>query len=214
MAAASIIEAPFAALWLMSVQSPIANPAVARVEAAPANTSTETLVSFNLGAHETLFTGVDLTGLDGEGDARSAGAPVPTGWVAVTVPMPLLVQEEGRVLGTTDAPLLLPEGVHQLEFVAEELGFRVKREVTVAAGETTPVAIERPSAPLSINAQPWADVWIDGESVGATPIGTLSRPIGPYELVFRHPTLGERRAQVLVSLKAPVRVSVDFRAAP
>jgi len=58
---------------------------------------------------------------------------------------------------------------------------------------------------------PWADVWIDGERVGETPIGNLSLPIGPHEIVFRHPDLGEQKYAATVSLKGPVRVSVDLR---
>ena len=68
------------------------------------------------------------------------------------------------------------------------------------------------SAPLSINARPWAEAWIDGERVGETPIGTLMRPIGRHEVVLRHPELGERRVPVVITLAQPARVSVDFRA--
>ena len=45
---------------------------------------------------------------------------------------------------------------------------------------------------MALNAQPWADVWVDGERVGETPIGNVAVPIGPHEVVFRHPQLGEQ----------------------
>ena len=47
-----------------------------------------------------------------------------------------------------------------------------------------------PNGSLSINALPWADVWIDGRSVGTTPLGNLSVPVGIHEIVWRHPELG------------------------
>ena len=46
---------------------------------------------------------------------------------------------------------------------------------------------------MALNALPWAEVWIDGESIGETPIGKVSVPIGWHEIVFRHPELGEKR---------------------
>jgi hypothetical protein len=64
---------------------------------------------------------------------------------------------------------------------------------------------------LSINAQPWADVWLDGERLGVTPIGNLEIPIGSHELVFRHPEHGERRSTVSVGLQQAARVGLDMR---
>ena len=60
-------------------------------------------------------------------------------------------------------------------------------------GKTTTVAVNLPSGSISINAQPWAEVWIAGERVGETPIANISRRVGSYEIVLRHPQLGERR---------------------
>jgi hypothetical protein len=54
-------------------------------------------------------------------------------------------------------------------------------------------------------------VWIDDERIGETPLGNVPRSIGRHEIVFRHPTFGERKASVLVTLKEPARVSVDMR---
>jgi hypothetical protein len=116
------------------------------------------------------------------------------------------------LIGTTAVDrLMLPVGQHTLDFASDELGFRTQRSVTVTPGGTTPVRLDLPRASLSINAQPWANVWVDGERVGETPIGNLSRPIGLHEVIFRHPNLGERRASVLITLKEPARIGVDLR---
>ena len=52
---------------------------------------------------------------------------------------------------------------------------------------------------------------IDGEKVGETPIGNLPVRIGPHEVVFRHPELGEQRHAVTVTMSNPARLSVDMR---
>ena len=52
---------------------------------------------------------------------------------------------------------------------------------------------------MAVNALPWAEVSIDGERVGETPIGSVQVPIGTHEVVFRHPDLGERRTTATVT---------------
>jgi archaellum component FlaG (FlaF/FlaG flagellin family) len=134
------------------------------------------------------------------------------GWLSVNVPTPLQIYEQERLVGTTNiGRLLLPPGVHVLDFVSDELGFRTQRTVTIRPGAATEVPLDLPSVTLSINAQPWAEVFIDGERVGETPIGTLSRSVGRHEVVFRHPDLGERRQTVTLTSNGPNRISVDMR---
>jgi len=136
-----------------------------------------------------------------------------SGWVRVEVPIALRILEDGKLLGTTDVDrLMLPIGEHAFELRNDELGFVTRQTVKVIAGDTAVLAIRLPSAPISINAKPWAEAWVDGVRVGDTPIGTLMRSIGRHEVVLRHPELGERRESVLVTLGQPARVSVDFRA--
>jgi hypothetical protein len=52
---------------------------------------------------------------------------------------------------------------------------------------------------------------VDGERIGETPIGNLSRPIGRHEVIFRHPQLGEHREVVVVTANGPTRLGVDLR---
>jgi hypothetical protein len=134
------------------------------------------------------------------------------GWLAVDTPLSMRILEEGRLLGTTDVNrVMLPVGTHVLHFVSDETGFEADRTVTVTAGRPTAVRIEAPNSTISINARPWAEVFVDGERIGETPIGNLSRPIGRHEIVLRHPELGERRQSVVLTSRAPTRVSVDFQ---
>jgi len=134
------------------------------------------------------------------------------GWLTVDVASPLQIFEQDKLVGTTNiGRLLLPPGVHVLDFVSDELGFRAQRTVTVRPNAAADVRIDLPAVTLSINAQPWAEVLVDGERVGETPIGTLSRSVGRHEIVLRHPELGERRRTVMLTTNGPNRISVDMR---
>ena len=134
------------------------------------------------------------------------------GWLAVTVASPLQICEQDKLVGTTNiGRLLLPHGQHVLDFVSAEIGLRAQRTVTVKPGAATELSLDLPTVTLSINAQPWAEVSVDGERVGETPIGTLARPIGRHDIVLRHPELGERRRTVTLTTNGPNRISVDMR---
>jgi serine/threonine-protein kinase len=73
------------------------------------------------------------------------------------------------------------------------------------------VAVSPPNGRLSINALPWAEVWIDGKSVGETPLANLSVPLGEHEIIFRHPQLGEQRQTALVRQNGVTRVSANLQ---
>jgi hypothetical protein len=134
-----------------------------------------------------------------------------SGWLAVSG-VPVQIMENGTLLGSTETPrILVPAGSHELELTNAALGYRVTRTVQVVAGQTLSITLKPPQGTLSINALPWAEVWVDGKPAGETPIGNLSLTIGNHELLFRHPELGEQRKTVTVGALAPVRVGVDLR---
>lgn len=146
---------------------------------------------------------------------RAAPAPAPNaagGWLSLASPFALTIREGGKLLGSTDAErLMLPAGEHTLELSNETLGFQAKRSVRIEPGKTATLKVDPPNGVLSVNAQPWAEVWVDGQRVGETPIGNLARPIGQHEIVLRHPDLGERRETVTITLRQPTRLGVDMR---
>ena len=145
--------------------------------------------------------------------AQRAAAPgLVAGLVAITAPIPMHVYAAGRLVGTTEADtILLPVGNHEVELVSEAVGLRARRTVTVQAGRTTTLRIDPPRVAVHVNAAPWADVWVDNQRIGETPIGNLQLPIGSHEFVFRHPELGERRMVVMITMKEPTRISMDLR---
>jgi len=135
------------------------------------------------------------------------------GWVSLDTPFAMQVIEGGRVVGTSEIDrIMLPPGDHDLEFVAEAFGFRDARNVRVSAGRATSVSVDIPQVAMNINALPWAEVFVDGVSVGDTPLANVMQPLGDHEIVFRHPQLGEKRQVVRVTLRESPRVAVDMRA--
>ena len=141
----------------------------------------------------------------------AAAGPV-SGWIAVQAPVSVEIREGGKLLGTSEADrLMVTAGHHELEIVNPLLGYKVTRTVQVLAGKTASIKVDLPNGVVNLNASPWAEVFIDGQRVGETPIGNLSVPIGPHEVVFKNPQLGEKRHAISVSLAAPIRLSVDMK---
>ena len=137
---------------------------------------------------------------------------VAAGWLSVSSPVLLQLREGGRIIGTTESDrLMLPAGDHDLNLVNEALGFNAERRVHVTAGKTALARIDVPNGTMSLNAAPWAEVFVDGERVGETPIGNLSRPIGRHDVLFRHPQLGERHETLVVTLQGTARLGVDSK---
>ena len=140
-----------------------------------------------------------------------ADGPV-SGWVSVKAPFVIEIREDGNLIGTTETDrLMLAAGRHVLEFVNQTLGYRQSRTVQVVPGKVAAMTIELPQGTVNLNASPWAEVWLDGRRVGETPIGNLAVPIGPHEIVFRHPEFGEKKHAVSVTTAAPVRLSVSMK---
>jgi hypothetical protein len=142
--------------------------------------------------------------------AAPQGAPV-SGWLAVSAPVELQVYENDQLLGSSRSDrIMVSAGRHELTIVNDSVGYRASRTLSVSPGQVAPIKLEWPTGSLALNAQPWADVWVDGEHVGETPIANVAVPIGPHEVVFRHPELGERAVRTTVTLNGPARLSVNL----
>ncbi len=138
---------------------------------------------------------------------------VPTAsWVTVNAPFDVHVLEDGRMLGSSaNGPVLVRPGRHNLEFANPDLGLKLRQFIDVAPGQTMTVPLEVPTGMANVYADQTADVFVDGKKVGETPVSGLQLPLGPHEVVLRHPKYGELRYTVRVTLAAPVRLSVTFR---
>jgi hypothetical protein len=133
------------------------------------------------------------------------------GWLAVASPFPVDIIERDEVIGTSGtARIMLASGRHDLLLRNDALGYTAPQTIDVVAGRTASVEVTPPTGLLNVNATPWADVLIDGRPAGQTPLGNLKLAIGPHQITFRHPELGERTTQVVVAAEGVSRVAVSL----
>jgi hypothetical protein len=147
--------------------------------------------------------------------ALSPASPVGAtgGWLSIGSPVELQVREGSSILGITSAErLMLPSGHHELEVGSTTLGVQQRVSVDIQPGKITKATVTVPNGSLSVNAVPWANVWLDGQPLtGTTPFANVAVPLGTHEVIYRHPQFGERRDTVLVTAKSPVRLVKDLR---
>ncbi|MGE5834138.1 MAG: PEGA domain-containing protein, partial [Acidobacteriota bacterium] len=146
--------------------------------------------------------------------ATDTAAATPTGrfgGVRITAPIELQVYEAGNLVGSTAGPIAVMDGPHTFDLVNETLGYRSRQTVTVKPGQMSAVTIAVPNGRVSINAVPWADVWVDGKPAGQTPIANLSLSIGQHEVVFRNPQFPDQRQTAVVKAEGVTMVSVKFQ---
>ncbi|MHB8873250.1 MAG: serine/threonine-protein kinase, partial [Myxococcaceae bacterium] len=81
------------------------------------------------------------------------------------------------------------------------------------AASTTGPAAGAPAGPgfVSLDARPWADVFIDGRQIDRTPIARYPLPPGQYQIVFKNPER-QREATRLVTVESgrPTSVLVEL----
>jgi hypothetical protein len=139
--------------------------------------------------------------------AASSGS----GTFAVESPIELRILENGQLLGLSNgAPIAVTAGRHQFDLINEGVEFRTSRTVSIDPGKTARLSVALPNGALSVNALPWAEVFVDGRSIGVTPLGAVAVPIGSHEVVWKHPQLGEKRRTVIVGAQTPARMTMDM----
>ena len=144
------------------------------------------------------------------GRTVSVDVPVYSGWLAIFAPIVLDIAERGQSIGSTEhGRLMLPPGRHTLTFSNRNLGYSAVQKVDIEAGEERALTLD-PRGTINVNAIPWAEVFIDGERAGETPLANFDVRLGTREILFRHPDYGERRVTATVTAATPAVVSVDF----
>jgi hypothetical protein len=194
--------------------------ATVTVDAIDRGTTPLTIAGLTVGQHDVVVRNggkVERRTLQVEANTTTSfvlsgvGGGTPSGWLSVTAAAPLRIFESGKLVGSSESDqIMLPAGDHTFEFSSDALGFTATRTVKIAAGQTASVALPMPPVTVSLNAAPWAQVWVDGQALGATPIGDFTTTIGSHEVIFRHPQLGERRVTAVLTLKEPARVAIDM----
>jgi hypothetical protein len=156
--------------------------------------------------------------LKGEGTKPPAAtqqtAPQTTarrGWLRVETPIDVQIFEDGELIGSNETSrVAFSAGHHLIDVVSRPVGYRNTFLITIVEGRVGKISLELPMTTIDINAVPWADVSLDGKSLGPTPLSKVPVTIGPHELLFTHPRLGERREKVQASIKGPNRVGVNL----
>jgi hypothetical protein len=144
------------------------------------------------------------------GKTETLNLPVFSGWVAVFAPIVLRVSADGRSIGTTEeSRLMLPPGRHQLTLTNKELGYSAVEQVDIEPGEVKSVNVN-PRGTVNLNAVPWAEVWLDGQKLGDTPLAGTSVPLGQREFVFKNPQFGEKKVSATIKAGENSPVTVDF----
>ncbi|HWK08465.1 MAG TPA: PEGA domain-containing protein, partial [Vicinamibacterales bacterium] len=143
------------------------------------------------------------------GETARVDVSIFSGFAAISAPIVLDVSENGRGLGTSDNQVMLTPGRHDLLLTNKDLQYSTTATVDVEPGEVKQIKLD-PRGSANINAQPWAEVWIDGAKVGETPLANLSLPLGSRDIVFRNPKFGERKVTATITAGAPATISIDF----
>lgn len=102
---------------------------------------------------------------------RPTPAPSPTGQVSVSsVPEGLTVVSGGEVLGKTPLKARLAPGQHTLVLTSRSLGVRRKVTVEVTEDGIATARVEVGRGTLKVVSRPWAEVYVNGEHKGKTPL--------------------------------------------
>ena len=142
--------------------------------------------------------------------AGKAAGPV-GGWLSVQSPFDVDIVESGDVIGSSTASrVMLAAGRHDVVLANRSVGYQETKKIEVAPGKTTTIRVDPPQVSVSVNARPWAEILVDGASVGQTPIANLLVAVGSHDVVFRNPQHGERRQTVVVTTNGPNRITADL----
>jgi hypothetical protein len=144
------------------------------------------------------------------GETTKIDLAVYSGWVVVSAPIELNVLENGKVIGTAgEGPIVLTAGHHTIEVTSETLEYRSSHSVDIEPGQEVRLELN-PKGLANLNAVPWAEVWLDDQKLGDTPLANVAIPLGLREFVFKNPQFGDRRVSMTITGTTPAQVTVDF----
>jgi hypothetical protein len=172
------------------------------------------LADVTVGSHavvlETAKGSVRHTVTVSEEQVAALSESIYSGWVHVSTPIEVTITEGGKEHRPDEKNLiLLTPGVHMLQFENAAFGYRQTLEAHVKPGAITSMEIAPPPSSISITSTVPAEVLIDGERVGETPITSRPIAIGTRDIVVRNGPGLERKMTVTVTTR-PVEVDVDF----
>lgn len=104
---------------------------------------------------------------------------------------------DGAPRGRTPLTLeRVPAGPHSVEVRAH--GQSQSQQVSLRGRSTVEVSFTLLGGQLSVNCQPWAQVYLDGRLVGQTPLTLENLVLGPHQLSLRRPGYQDQEAEVVL----------------
>jgi hypothetical protein len=132
------------------------------------------------------------------------------GWLKVFAPFDIEIADGTRAIRLDErGQAMLTPGPHQMRFANRALGYVETQHVEIKPGEVASLSLSPPPSKLTVTATAPAEVLVDGESAGQTPLTDHPVPLGTHDIVVKSSTGDVRRFGTLVTVK-PVRIDVDF----
>lgn len=108
--------------------------------------------------------------------------------LSVTANLPAVGYLDGHRLGTLPLTRVkVPPGNHRLRVVAVGLGAAREERLVLAAGAAQSREVRFAKGKLNIDAEPWADVWVDGARMGQTPLAGREVWEGKHQVRLQGP---------------------------
>jgi hypothetical protein len=154
------------------------------------------------------------------GPDAPVAAPVPPaeGVLTIDSPIRLEVHDGPSQIGTSeDGEIRLRPGQYMVRLVNATYGFEQDAVIDIRSGEVSTLAATLPDGSVIVNVESGAEVFVDGQPAGTSPLGPIPMRIGPHEVLVSHPELGERRQSVDVRTGSPIELDmalVDGNPAP
>lgn len=108
--------------------------------------------------------------------------------------------------------IILISGFHDLRLVNEEYMVDDKRQIYIESGASLEQELTLGHfGTISINAIPWAEVYIDEKYIGQTPIANLRLTVGTHEIRFINPKYPVKRRNVEIMEGVNTNISVQMK---
>jgi hypothetical protein len=145
------------------------------------------------------------------GESSEINEPIYPGWVALTAAVDVTLSEGGKPLKRDDRGwAILPPGTHDIQLDNRVLGVHEVRRVVVTPGGTTRLSFAAHTSTISLTTNEVAEVWIDGQTYGQTPLVDQPIAIGLHDVRLRS-AAHERWLRIRATVQ-PVQVNVDLTA--
>jgi hypothetical protein len=147
----------------------------------------------------------------GEGRTESIAEAIYPGWLLVSAPIEVTVSDGGKgvQLDATNRVLMKP-GVHTIRLDNRELEFTQIRQVQIEPGGVARLSVEVPQSTLSVTGSSGADVFVDGTSVGVTPLDKFQIKIGTREIMVTDRSSGITRNRTVTVTTRPAHVEIPL----